>query len=292
VKLIYYHEEGQPEKGVTGKEDHEVLPSKSTSYYLRVIYNNNRDETFERRINVEQSQKPPVISQFGSNPESEVVLGQPVTLWWEVQGMTDGVALLRDGIQLYKGNQVKGSFTDNQLPPDVVTYELQAWGPGGSANSAYRQIRVKQEPPPQPPPDITQFDYSPPGPVLQGNCVNLSWDVQGAVEGLELVSNGNPLPVDSPGGRSFQDCECPKNIGACTYELRVWNPSGGDNAGLSVEVIMETLPGNPAAQYCVDNGGQYVSDSGMCVFEDNRQCDAWAMLRGECPIGGVEVTGP
>jgi len=29
----------------------------------------------------------------------------------------------------------------------------------------------------------------------------------------------------------------------------------------------------------------------VCLFEDNRQCEAWALLRGECPVGGLRVTG-
>ena len=29
----------------------------------------------------------------------------------------------------------------------------------------------------------------------------------------------------------------------------------------------------------------------MCYFEDNRQCEEWALLRGDCPVGGVKVTG-
>ena len=35
------------------------------------------------------------------------------------------------------------------------------------------------------------------------------------------------------------------------------------------------------------DGGQY----GVCVFTDNYQCEEWAMFRGECPIGGLRVTG-
>ena len=35
------------------------------------------------------------------------------------------------------------------------------------------------------------------------------------------------------------------------------------------------------------DGGQY----GICTFEDNRQCEEWALLRGDCPVGGVKVTG-
>ncbi len=55
---------------------------------------------------------------------------------------------------------------------------------------------------------------------------------------------------------------------------------------------------NPASENCIaqggtlsiesrDDGGQY----GVCVFEDNRQCEEWALMRGECPVGGVKVTG-
>ena len=29
----------------------------------------------------------------------------------------------------------------------------------------------------------------------------------------------------------------------------------------------------------------------MCRFVDNRQCEEWALFRGECPLGGVRVTG-
>lgn len=55
---------------------------------------------------------------------------------------------------------------------------------------------------------------------------------------------------------------------------------------------------NPASQNCVvrggmlhierrPDGGQY----GVCVFVDNDQCEEWALFRGECPVGGLRVTG-
>lgn len=54
---------------------------------------------------------------------------------------------------------------------------------------------------------------------------------------------------------------------------------------------------NPASENCVKEGGDLVIESapkgqyGVCVFEDNRQCEEWALLRGECQAGGVKVTG-
>jgi hypothetical protein len=29
----------------------------------------------------------------------------------------------------------------------------------------------------------------------------------------------------------------------------------------------------------------------VCVFGDNRQCEEWALMRGQCPAGGIRVTG-
>lgn len=55
---------------------------------------------------------------------------------------------------------------------------------------------------------------------------------------------------------------------------------------------------NPASQNCVAKGGTLQMAKrgndevyGICIFTDNRQCEEWAMFRGECPIGGVKITG-
>ena len=55
---------------------------------------------------------------------------------------------------------------------------------------------------------------------------------------------------------------------------------------------------NPASTNCINKGGTLKiqkggsgGEYGICVFEDNRQCEEWALFRGECPIGGKKVTG-
>ena len=55
---------------------------------------------------------------------------------------------------------------------------------------------------------------------------------------------------------------------------------------------------NPASVQCVDRGGALRIERrpdggqfGVCVFADNYQCEEWAMFRGECPVGGLRVTG-
>jgi putative hemolysin len=55
---------------------------------------------------------------------------------------------------------------------------------------------------------------------------------------------------------------------------------------------------NPASVNCVKKGGKVVIEKrgdggeyGLCLFEDNRQCEEWALFRGNCPLGGIKVTG-
>ena len=54
---------------------------------------------------------------------------------------------------------------------------------------------------------------------------------------------------------------------------------------------------NPASVNCEEKGGSVViqkrgdgGEYGVCVFEDNRQCEEWAMYRGECPEGGIDTS--
>lgn len=55
---------------------------------------------------------------------------------------------------------------------------------------------------------------------------------------------------------------------------------------------------NPASVNCTEKGGTSTietrgdgSQYGLCYFDDNRACEEWAMLQGNCPVGGVKTTG-
>jgi putative hemolysin len=59
-----------------------------------------------------------------------------------------------------------------------------------------------------------------------------------------------------------------------------------------------TQRANPATENCIALGGRHTvehrPDGGefdVCLFEDNLQCEEWALLRGLCPAGGRRVTG-
>lgn len=55
---------------------------------------------------------------------------------------------------------------------------------------------------------------------------------------------------------------------------------------------------NPASVNCEEKGGFLKIETrgdggqfGVCYFDDNRQCEEWAMLHNKCPVGGLKVTG-
>ena len=55
---------------------------------------------------------------------------------------------------------------------------------------------------------------------------------------------------------------------------------------------------NPASVNCLKVGGSLSikkrgdgGEYGLCSFEENRACEEWALLRGECPVGGRKTTG-
>ena len=70
-------------------------------------------------------------------------------------------------------------------------------------------------------------------------------------------------------------------------------------AGALVLAGCKSTPGpqeTPAARHCADRGGQLrfeteFGELGICQFEGDRQCEQWAMLRGDCPRGGIPVAG-
>jgi len=67
------------------------------------------------------------------------------------------------------------------------------------------------------------------------------------------------------------------------------------------KIKVPQIPGvtvSSEAKYCTDKGGSIVKkqrgdgkDYEVCLFEDNRQCEALSLLNNECPIGGRKITG-
>ena len=119
----------------------------------------------------------------------------------------------------------------------------------------------------------------------------------------EGYRKGDQICWAGAGWQADDSANCPKDqpVSACTVTPAQQNYTITLNCG--VEASQEGATGsagmaNPASVNCAkqggtlkieehEDGGQY----GICYFEDNRQCEEWALLRGDCPVGGVKVTG-
>lgn len=145
---------------------------------------------------------------------------------------------------------------------------------------------------------------------LAGNSDIYRINVDGS--GLENLTNGqgeNWSPAWTPDGSliAFQtnrdgnweiyrmnaDGSDPLNLtqNPADDQMPYWAPTPqGNGAGIGMP--------NPASVYCVQQGGSLAIEQradlgqmGVCYFEDNRQCEEWALFRGQCPLGGLKVTG-
>jgi Tol biopolymer transport system component len=91
------------------------------------------------------------------------------------------------------------------------------------------------------------------------------------------------------------------------WEIYVMNADGSHLQNLTQDNADDQMPywkpattqlANPASANCIQQGGFIemedragLGEFGVCYFLDNRQCEEWALLRGDCPVGGLKVTG-
>jgi len=91
-------------------------------------------------------------------------------------------------------------------------------------------------------------------------------------------------------------------VGYCLFpdgsECEEWAFYRGECAPASESQAPPAQLANPASQNCVAVGGTWTIENrvgggqyGVCLFEDNMQCEEWALLRGDCPVGGLKITG-
>jgi putative hemolysin len=72
-------------------------------------------------------------------------------------------------------------------------------------------------------------------------------------------------------------CASPAQQATPTPQAQIANPASVNCTKLGGTLSIKTRP----------DGGQY----GVCYFEDNRQCEEWALFHGDCPVGGLKITG-
>jgi putative hemolysin len=110
-------------------------------------------------------------------------------------------------------------------------------------------------------------------------------------------SNSNTWWIDMDANAPGCNPACVVNVATKTAEVN-WRCTGAAVPPSSTLQSTGAQTANPASENCIKPGGTLTIQTrgdggqyGVCMFEDNRQCEEWAMLRGECPVGGIKVTG-
>jgi Tol biopolymer transport system component/putative hemolysin len=130
-----------------------------------------------------------------------------------------------------------------------------------------------------------------------------------------MLAAGGPTGIDQGYRKDDQICwagatwwpddsaNCPKDqpVSACPVTPEQQDYTVTLNCGVETsqeEATATAGMANPASVNCTEQGGTLAIEErgdggqiGVCTFEDNRQCEEWALMRGDCPVGGVKVTG-
>jgi hypothetical protein len=112
---------------------------------------------------------------------------------------------------------------------------------------------------------------------------------------LAFALQGVAIAVSAQGAAPCVIATQSEKIGSGTI---VYNITGAGPNVKSANTARVVGLANPASQNCVDKGGRLTLEKnrkggqfGVCTFPDNLQCEEWAMMRGDCPAGGIKVTG-
>lgn len=135
---------------------------------------------------------------------------------------------------------------------------------------------------------------------LLSACVGISQEVPAPTDAPAGMPNPASVFCEEQGGRlEIRTGSDGGQLGFCLFadgsECEEWAFYRGE-CGLTQ---LEPEVANPAAAYCVQQGGQstIVTDqagnqAGVCIFADGSQCDEWAFYRGECRPAGQAVPTP
>ena len=144
--------------------------------------------------------------------------GECVTFSWNVQNI-QAVWFYPDGAD-YNNYPTTGVNSSVQCPQTTTTYNLRVLNSDGSVE--IRQITIFVEPS-NSAPKITSFTVSPPS-VDAGNCVQISWRVEGNVDSVVISRDSIVLWGGAPLAGTTNDC--PSTPGFAIYVIEASGPGG------------------------------------------------------------------
>ena len=163
--------------------------------------------------------------------------GECVTFSWDVSNVRE-VYFYAEG-QDWSKNGVSGQGSRQECPSQTTTYYLRVVNQSGSVETRQITIQVQATDAPS----IVQFTLDPGGQISAGGCLTIRWDVQGNVDRVNIIRNGNSVWENAPFRGSTQDC--PPGTGNKEYLLEAIGPGGNSRATQNVSVVETAATATP-----------------------------------------------
>ncbi len=170
-----------------------------------------------------------------SADRTSIQAGERVVLTWNVTNVK-ATYLYVIG-EPWEQRGVPGQGTRQVYLQNTTVYELRVVKPDDQIET--RQIRIDVAPVPNAP-VIASFTADPGFQIAAGQCVNLTWDVQGNASKVTLSSNGAAIWDAAPVQGALQNC--PPGAGVVSYVIAASGPGGSNRAQRDITVIAPLTP--------------------------------------------------
>jgi len=106
-------------------------------------------------------------------------------------------------------------------------------------------------------------------------------------ESLVFWNKGDGAFIEENNQTTFSGCLVASSAATSTSAASATGPAQAPAQMANPASVNCTKVGGTLSIQKRGDGGEY----GLCNFEDNRSCEEWALMRGDCPVGGMKTTG-
>jgi ABC-type amino acid transport substrate-binding protein len=164
---------------------------------------------------------------------TSIKAGERVALAWNVTNVK-AIYLYIVG-EPWEQRGVSGQGSRQVYLQNTTVYELRVVKPDDQVET--RQIRIDVTPLPPTAPTIARFTVDPGFQIFLGQCVNLTWDVQGDVAKVTLTGNDAAIWESAPVRGTQQNC--PSSVGVVSYVIDVTGPGGSTRSQRDITVVAQ-----------------------------------------------------
>ena len=221
-----------------------VAPQKPNTYVGYWQMENGRGQAFGERLPVAIKVVPAATAIPTQTPtpgvmftvdRTEITAGECVVFSWKVDNV-QAVYFYAEG-QDWQNNGVAGEDRRQECPAETTTYYLRIVHHDGSVEVQQITITVK---PAAGAPVIKEFSVTPPRQIEVGQCVDITWNVEGDVDKVSVYANNAPLWEGAPLRGDLEDC--PPGSGTVTYRIEAVGPGGSTGQQQAIDVVQPDQP--------------------------------------------------